>query len=280
MKASEHGRGSEPVTSDSDVSSAVLSPPLASSRRKPGPKPGQKRGRARRLSGKGRGRENDESAVVENEEEKEHGGKKGRVEELEEVDDEEEKENPKTTRRGRRSRPRPPSPPTPSLPPKKFFKNREETASPPASAIVSSSLNLRREVASPKLLSTLPNSSKITPPSSKAVPPSPTPSSESRDFKQWLETKLSPSLLLSSVKCSFSYRSNSSVQCSLSNRRSNRTSSWHHQISRAHPTYSRASSAQLWPTALPSSDPLALAPLPYSQPPISTSDQRHPARWH
>ena len=213
LKASEHvRRGSEPVTSDSDVSSAMLSPPLASSRRKPGPKPGQKRGRGRRTSG--RGRENDEPVAVEDEEE--HGGKKGRVEEQEEEDGEE-KENPpppKVTRRGRRSRPRPPSPPTPTQPPKKFFKNREEmvdssSTSSPAPAVVSSSLNLPREVSSSsasarrsEALPTLPNSSKVIPPtstSSKAVPSSPTPSSESRDFKQWLETKLSPSPVSSVV---------------------------------------------------------------------------------
>ena len=211
LKASELVRGSDPVTSDSDVSSAVLSPPLTTARRKPGPKPGMKRGRARRTSG--RGRENSESVV----EKEEHGGKRGRVEEQQ--DEEMEKENdssPKVTRRGRRSRPRPSSPPTPSLPPKKFYKNREEPAvSPPTAATTASPPNLHKEVTSssssfkradapvsPKVLPTLPNSSKLISPSStasKAVPSSPTPSSESRDFKQWLETKLSPSPVSSVV---------------------------------------------------------------------------------
>ena len=120
--ASELVRESDP--SDSDVGSAVLSsPPLASSRRKPGPKPGMKRGRARHTSGRG----NSEKVLGEEEDEVEQrGGKRGRLEEEEQEED----ANvipAKVTRRGRKPWQRPTSPPTTNLPPKKFLKNREET---------------------------------------------------------------------------------------------------------------------------------------------------------
>ena len=73
-------RESDP--SDSDVGSAVLSsPPLASSRRKPGPKPGMKRGRARRTSGRG----NSEKVLGEEEEQVEQHGHADMLDELEQL---------------------------------------------------------------------------------------------------------------------------------------------------------------------------------------------------
>ena len=103
--ASELVRESDP--SDSDVGSAVLSsPPLASSRRKPGPKPGMKRGRARRTSGRG----NSEKVLGEVEVEQ-RGGKRGRLEEEEHEEDENAIPS-KVTGRGRKPWQRPTSPPT------------------------------------------------------------------------------------------------------------------------------------------------------------------------
>ena len=196
--ASELVKESDP--SDSDVGSAVLSsPPLASSRRKPGPKPGMKRGRARRTSGRG----NSEKVLGEEEDEVEQrGGKRGRLEEEQEEDA---NATPsKVTRRGRKPRQRATSPPTPTLPPKKFFKNREENnTSLPEPVEGNPSPDLPRKVSSSALSAGQPEADSVPPASLKGtssnVDSSPknattaTPSSDTRDFKQWLETKLSPS---------------------------------------------------------------------------------------
>ena len=167
-----------------------------------------KRGRVRRTIGRG----NSEKVLGEEEDEVEQrGGKRGKLDEEEHQEDANVIPS-KVTRRGRKPWQRPTSPPTPNLPPKKFFKNRKETnTSLPEPVEGNSSPDLPRKVSSSAQSAGQAEADFVPPASLKGTssnvnsPPknatTTTPSSDTRDFKQWLETKLFPSPVPSVVAC-------------------------------------------------------------------------------